>query len=105
MKVRESLAKIPGDCTSPSQTKCVESLHSGNYAASLMVIEAEVISHHLSLMIDTGAEINLLADALRQNSNLAFPTQHAQVNIHGADGRIFQSSWVVTLAIRFFSPQ
>ena len=50
-------------CTSPSQTKRVESLHSGNYAASLMVIEAEVISHHLSLMIDTGAEINLLVES------------------------------------------
>ena len=72
-----------------------------------MVIEAEVISHHLSFMIDTGAEINLLAEssltALRQDSNFAFPTQHAQVNIYGADGNIFQSSGVVTLAIRFFS--
>ena len=71
-----------------------------------MVIEAEIISHHLSLMIDTGAEINLLAEssltALRQDSYLAFPIQHAQVNIHGADSKIFQSSGVVTLAIRFF---
>ena len=39
---------------------------------------------------------------MRQDSYLAFPTQHAQVNIHGADGQIFQNSGVVMLAIRFF---